>query len=138
MESSKEKSLPVVVFGRDEFIAGLVNTDIRNPLRHTKAIENGQIMRQKGFTDMEPGMLRLVDQHHAPPALGKETRRRRPCRSSADYGNIVAIVAGDFGPLTVRSFGEHAPGRSGGISAAPGSGPPLVQWLFSPSFVDAL
>ena len=37
MKSSKEKSLPVVVFGRDEFIARLVNTDLRNSLRHTKA-----------------------------------------------------------------------------------------------------
>ena len=113
MKSSKEKSLPVVVFGRDEFIAGLVNTDLRNPLRHTKAIENGQIMRQKGFTDMEPGVLRLVDQHHAPSALGKKILRRRPCRAAADYGNIIVIVAviSDLIPSIVSGNTHQEGGR---------------------------
>ena len=113
MKCSKEKSLPVVVFGRDEFIAGLVNTDLRNPLRHTKAIENGQIMRQKGFTDMEPGVLRLVDQHHAPSALGKKIRRRRPCRAAADYGNIIVIVAviSDLIPSVVSGNTHQGGGR---------------------------
>jgi len=88
----------MIMFRRHEFGPRLVNTDIRNLLTDTEAIENRQNMRDKGFADMKAGMLCLVDEDDPPAALRKKRRGCRPGRATPDDGDIVFIVTSDGEP----------------------------------------
>ncbi len=62
-----------------------------DPVMNSELVEQGQVLGQKRFADVEPGEPRLLQNNGLVSFLSKVRRHRRTGRATSDHGNVESV-----------------------------------------------